>query len=522
MDIVRGSSPFAPAVSGVVPIGEKLTIALYIRDRDDSFDLHVKDCYAYDSPNYDKPGTRSIQLTDSRGCTVREKLIKGFFKTRNGRSTGATAIAYGVMSAFKFPEKMDVYISCMVEICKGRCDNVCQLEESKPDSRPDVVSEEQEHGKKGSQQHENKHEGEERQENEQEEQEEQERQQVLQQEEERRLRRQQLLRDIQRLSSTSTTTVRTTIASKTSQTERLLTESESKAESKATASVQGEKEQNVPQIIEGDNLTSQQIVQLQVAKPLVQLNAETNRNSLQPQILVVQEHDIPSRDLVEAQTAESVQTHLDKEVPQLQNIQLNQIKRDIIPTTTETLITSITTSSVSESSTTDIPSLPAEELGFAHKLRETDGLSEVKLTEMPLEPPTLASARAPRRHPDHESFQAFHFDSNRLSERHRRSLVHGDRNATLPLGSSFVVVSPTEDLDEEDFKKWSYLPNDTVCVSAAGVLCIGLMVCCVLALLMALGVIMSNRLRKNIFACKAREHRDYIVGDLCSIASSVT
>lgn len=130
MDIQRGHGPFAPTIAGVVPIGEKLTIVIYIRDKDSSFDIHVKDCYAYDSPDYKRPGVRAIQLTDVRGCPIKEKLVKGFYRTRDVRNSGATIIAYGVINAFKFPEAMDVFLACNVEVCKGGCENPCQPEVS--------------------------------------------------------------------------------------------------------------------------------------------------------------------------------------------------------------------------------------------------------------------------------------------------------------------------------------------------------------------------------------------------------
>jgi len=128
MDIQRGHGPFAPAIAGVVPIGEKLTIVIYIRDKDSSFDIHVKDCYAYDSPDYKNPNVRAIQLTDARGCPIKQKLVKGFYRTRDVRNSGATIIAYGVINAFKFPEAMDVFLACNVEVCKGGCENPCQPE----------------------------------------------------------------------------------------------------------------------------------------------------------------------------------------------------------------------------------------------------------------------------------------------------------------------------------------------------------------------------------------------------------
>ena len=129
MDIQRGHGPFAPSVGGVVPIGEKLTVVIYVRDTDSSFDVHVKDCYAYDTADYRNPEARAIRLTDERGCPVKEKLVQGFYRTRDVRQSGATIISYGIINAFKFPERMDVFLACNVEVCKGSCpNNDCQPE----------------------------------------------------------------------------------------------------------------------------------------------------------------------------------------------------------------------------------------------------------------------------------------------------------------------------------------------------------------------------------------------------------
>lgn len=129
MDIQRGHGPFAPSVGGVVPIGEKLTVVIYVRDTDSSFDVHVKDCYAYDTADYRNPEARAIKLTDEKGCAVKEKLVQGFYRTRDVRTSGATIIAYGIINAFKFPERMDVFLACNVEVCKGSCpENSCQPE----------------------------------------------------------------------------------------------------------------------------------------------------------------------------------------------------------------------------------------------------------------------------------------------------------------------------------------------------------------------------------------------------------
>ena len=33
------------------------------------------------------------------------------------------------MNAFKFPDQMDVYLSCELEMCKGGCDTHCEMDD---------------------------------------------------------------------------------------------------------------------------------------------------------------------------------------------------------------------------------------------------------------------------------------------------------------------------------------------------------------------------------------------------------
>ena len=61
---------------------------------------------------------------------MRNKLLEGFFQRREGGSVGSVEtpsklVAYGYLSAFKFPDVLDVFTTCEVEICKGGCSNKC-------------------------------------------------------------------------------------------------------------------------------------------------------------------------------------------------------------------------------------------------------------------------------------------------------------------------------------------------------------------------------------------------------------
>jgi hypothetical protein len=51
---------------------------------------------------------------------MKNKLLDGFYLTRvPSQDGGSNLVAYGYLSAFKFPDVFDVYTACEVEICKG-------------------------------------------------------------------------------------------------------------------------------------------------------------------------------------------------------------------------------------------------------------------------------------------------------------------------------------------------------------------------------------------------------------------
>ena len=80
--------------------------------------MRVKSCEASDGVN------RPIQLSDEHGCVLRPKMVSKFLKLRSndGRST---VMSYAFFHAFKFPDSLQVYIRCKVEICRHGCPEHC-------------------------------------------------------------------------------------------------------------------------------------------------------------------------------------------------------------------------------------------------------------------------------------------------------------------------------------------------------------------------------------------------------------
>ncbi|XP_048505752.1 uncharacterized protein LOC105692110 isoform X2 [Athalia rosae] len=116
LDIQTGKGPFAPAANGLVKIGETMTLVVSV-EGDPGFDLQVHDCVARDETS-----TNVVQLTDERGCILKPKFFGAFQKTRETGNTGASIIAYAFFQAFKFPDVMDLYLECNIELCKTDCE----------------------------------------------------------------------------------------------------------------------------------------------------------------------------------------------------------------------------------------------------------------------------------------------------------------------------------------------------------------------------------------------------------------
>ncbi|XP_076286288.1 uncharacterized protein LOC143211973 isoform X2 [Lasioglossum baleicum] len=116
LDIQVGRGPFAAAADGLVKIGETMTLVVSV-EGDPAFDLQVRDCIARDESS-----ANTIQLTDERGCILKPKLFGAFQKTNDTGNTGASIIAYAYFQAFKFPDVMDLFIECNVELCKTDCE----------------------------------------------------------------------------------------------------------------------------------------------------------------------------------------------------------------------------------------------------------------------------------------------------------------------------------------------------------------------------------------------------------------
>ncbi|XP_048477725.1 uncharacterized protein LOC105382310 [Plutella xylostella] len=125
MEIQAGKGPWAPPVSGIVPLGSTLTLVVAINDYRGEFDMRVKSCAASDGAGH------LIQLSDEYGCVLRPKMISRFLKAK-AADERATVLTYAFFHAFKFPDALSVHIRCKVEICRHGCLDHCQLAGAAP------------------------------------------------------------------------------------------------------------------------------------------------------------------------------------------------------------------------------------------------------------------------------------------------------------------------------------------------------------------------------------------------------
>nr|CAH7756560.1 unnamed protein product [Callosobruchus chinensis] len=118
MQIQVGKGPWASEVSGLVKIGQTMTMVLAIKDDDSKFDMLVRNCMAHD-------GKRApIQLVDQKGCVTRPKLMSRFIKIKNFGAS-ASVLSYAHFQAFKFPDSMEVHFQCTIQICRYHCPDQC-------------------------------------------------------------------------------------------------------------------------------------------------------------------------------------------------------------------------------------------------------------------------------------------------------------------------------------------------------------------------------------------------------------
>ena len=137
MQIQVGKGPWASEVSGLVKIGQTMTMVLAIKDDEQKFDMLVRNCMAHD-------GKRApIQLVDQKGCVTRPKLMSKFTKIKNFGAS-ASVLSYAHFQAFKFPDSMEVHFQCTIQICRYQCPEQCS--DAAPTTQATYISSSESYG----------------------------------------------------------------------------------------------------------------------------------------------------------------------------------------------------------------------------------------------------------------------------------------------------------------------------------------------------------------------------------------
>jgi len=125
MDIKRGEYPNVRPLDGVLPIGEAVSVMVFLEDPEKRMDIAVQDCWARPTSDFEDPNAPQIQLTSTDGCPINKKLMGDWHRTYEKHNGGITLVTYSKLSAFKFPDYPQIYLTCNIEVCQNACERTC-------------------------------------------------------------------------------------------------------------------------------------------------------------------------------------------------------------------------------------------------------------------------------------------------------------------------------------------------------------------------------------------------------------
>ena len=160
----ENENPFKRNIDGIMQIGQRITVSVFLIDHKQLFDIKTTNCHLYDRKDFTQ--SRKINLTNEEGCSVDTQLFDGFKKIDNGvyicyflidnllkihlillktktvqtdenmlnmlrtsennqKILQSSKILVGNLNVVKFPEVTDIFVICNIEICKTNCDSKC-------------------------------------------------------------------------------------------------------------------------------------------------------------------------------------------------------------------------------------------------------------------------------------------------------------------------------------------------------------------------------------------------------------
>ncbi|XP_068200445.1 uncharacterized protein [Palaemon carinicauda] len=113
MDIVTGDNMDGKPVQNYLLVGDDATMVLKIR-QESGLDTRITSCLAHDGS-----GEQSQELIDENGCAVDDAIMPPLRVKSNVRS--GVKVAYASFKAFKFPDRDNLHLKCIVLVCLGAC-----------------------------------------------------------------------------------------------------------------------------------------------------------------------------------------------------------------------------------------------------------------------------------------------------------------------------------------------------------------------------------------------------------------
>ncbi|XP_045622939.1 uncharacterized protein [Procambarus clarkii] len=113
MDIVAGKNMDGKPVLDFLLVGDDTTMVLKVR-QSPGLDTRITSCVAHDGS-----GDQSQELIDEHGCAIDDDIMPPL-RIKNNLRTGVK-VAYASFKAFKFPDRDNLHLRCVVLVCLGSC-----------------------------------------------------------------------------------------------------------------------------------------------------------------------------------------------------------------------------------------------------------------------------------------------------------------------------------------------------------------------------------------------------------------
>ncbi|EDW39544.1 GL11883 [Drosophila persimilis] len=118
MEIGTGIPPNIKPISTTLKLGTDVTFTINVKHSTQAWDVNILKCYASDDMNFEAKTTKTLQLSDKRGCTIKEKIFGEWQKLESQSRSSLTSTYYNTLKAFKFPDRSQMGLSLGVTLAQ--------------------------------------------------------------------------------------------------------------------------------------------------------------------------------------------------------------------------------------------------------------------------------------------------------------------------------------------------------------------------------------------------------------------